>query len=608
MSRRRAAVLGAALGLALCALAAWQLSWLGAELYSPIPHGKNEDWDWQLTLYEASRALIVDYRMLPGWTPWTQGGVPLLANPEFPAFYPLFWLIPAWGTGPGLKIWILLHLWLLVLGGYVAGRELGLSPLAAHGAALAALCSAFIPEFITYGHIMYLPLGWLPIAWALQRRGRWPWAGAALAMSFLAGGHYLLVYGALLLGLDGLLRGLEAERLRWLVPALLANGLLLGQRWAAWPLGLALLAAAAWQRPAGLRRAVGPVLLAGLIAALLLGPKLTTAPALFERAERLSAQVSLSIADEYSPAMAWRVLSGQIARPSGHEGQNVFWHGAPLILGLAGLSLSGWRPPAGAPALRHMGLLGLLSWNLGWGGSTPVNLLAGLHRLPGFDLLRVVERYSLLWTLALGWGVGALLDRAWRRHRALALALAVPVGLWVWAAAPRAAAAQRLGPGRRSALRPGAFHQVEDALSNYEALRANRGKLDCWTTAWLEDPAPGLTPAGDPDYRGEVWLLETGETLEASLEPGRIEVALEAPGTVVVNQNAFRGWAVDGRPAGSHRGLLAATLPAGRHTFRYRPPGLWPGLLLSACGLAALLGFARSRAPGPAASSSGPRP
>jgi len=600
-------LLGLALGLALCGLAAWQLDWLGAGLWDPINHGENEDWDWQLTMYEAARSSIVDYRQLPVWSPWTQGGVPLWANPEFPALYPLFWLIPAMGTAAGLKVWVLLHLWLLVIGGYVGGRSAGLSPVASHGAALLLLCSAFVPGFIAYGHIMYLPIGWLPIAWALQRSGRWAWAGAALAMGFLAGGHYLLLYGALWLGLDGLLRGVDEGRLRWLAGALLLNGLLLGQSWAAWPIGLSMAAACAWiaagegTSPARLRRSLGPVVGAGIIAGLLLGAKLTTAPALFERAERLTAQLSLSIADPYTPALAWAVLTGAAERMSGHEGQNVFWSGIPLVLGLAGLALAGWRRPA-------LGVMGLSWWCLGWGGSTPVNLLEGLHRLPGFDLIRVVERYSLVWTLFLGWGAGLLIDEAWRRWRPSAL---VPIGLlvgWAVIAAPKAATDQRLGPGRHSQVPRGDFLQVEDELSNYEAVRANRGKLDCWTTAWLADPSPALRPAGHPEYKGEAWLLETGEALPVTVTPARITVDMgQRSGTAVINQNAFRGWRADGAPAGEHEGLLAAPLGPGERVFAYRPPGLPLGAGLSLFGFVALFGFARSRAPDPAASSRTPR-
>ncbi len=590
------------LGLLLCALAAWQLNWLGAGIDAPINHGRNEDWDWQLTFYEACRVALQEYRQLPLWSPWTQGGVPLWANPEFPALYPPFLLILGLGTDTGLKVWILLHQVLLIVGAYVAGRQAGLGPVAAHGAALAWLCSAFVPGFIQAGHVMYLPLGWLPLAWVAQQRGAWGWAGACLALSFLGGGHYLLLYGALWLVLDAVLRGLDRSRLRWVGLVLGVNAVLLGGHVLAWPVGVALLMALACQRPRHWRLTLPPMLGAGLLAGLLLGAKLATAPALFARAERLAPQASVRIADDYDWASAWAVLTGLAERLSGHEGQNVFWHPVPVVLGLVGLGLLVWRRPV-------VGILGLTWWCLGWGGATPLNLLEGLHRLPGFELLRVVERYSLVWTLFLGWGCGACLDAAWRRWRwvgALPVALAM-VG-WGSEAAPLARHAQQMGPGRTSQVASGDFAQTRSELSNYEALQAGVGKIDCWTTAWLADPSPSLQARGDADYRGEAWRLEDGRALAVDFTPSRVTVTLPESGTVVLNQNAFDGWEVDGVPAGAHAGLVAQALPAGRHTFSYRPPGLVPGLVLSALGVLGLFGCARRRAPGPPASGTGQPP
>jgi len=593
---------GLLLGLALFALAAWQLDWLGAELFSPINHGRNEDWDWQLTLYEACRVALVEYRQLPLWNPWTQGGVPLLANPEFPALYPPFLLIVWLGTDAGLKAWLLLHQGLVILGGYVAGREAGLSRVSAHGAALAWLCSAFVPGFILVGHVMYLPLGWLPLAWVAQRRGRWPLAGACLALSFLGGGHYLLLYGALWLGFDALLRGLRRDRLRWLGLVLGLNAVLIGCTWAWWPLAIGGVLALAWQRPAGLRHTLPPMVGAGALAALLLGVKLATAPALFARAERLASQASLRVADDYDLVGAFQVLTGAVERLSGHEGQNVFWHPAPVVLGLVGLGLLAMRRPA-------FGLVGLGFWCLGWGGATPVNLLDGLHRVPGFDLIRVVERYSLMWTPFLGWGLGAALDAAWRRFRwAGGLPVIALVGWWVAVAAPQAAQAQRLGPGRSVEVAAGAFVQTRSELTNYEAVQARKGKLDCWTTAWLEDPSEALRAVGEEGYRGEAWRLEDGTELPVDWSPAAIQVGLPEAGTVVLNQNAFDGWRVGGRVAGSHQGLIAAELPAGLYTFRYRPPGLRLGVGLSVVGLVLLVVYGRRRARVLPATGSGPTP
>ena len=151
---------GVVFGLLLFGLAYLQFDWMGAEFSAGILHGANEDWDWQLTMYEVTRLGVVDWGMMPVWNPFTQGGVPLLANPEFPLFYPPFALVLALGTEAGIKLGILFHYGLLILGCWV--REMGLSRLSAHLGAAFLVFSAFLPGFVAYGHIMFLPLGWLP--------------------------------------------------------------------------------------------------------------------------------------------------------------------------------------------------------------------------------------------------------------------------------------------------------------------------------------------------------------------------------------------------------------------------------------------------------------
>jgi len=595
---------GVLLGLALCWLAYWQFNWLGGAPGDGIVHGRNEDWDWQLSMLEVTRLGVVQFGELPVWNPFTQGGVPLLANPEFSLFYPPFALILGLGTDLGVQCWIIGHFGLLIGGCWLAGREIGLSRVSAHGAALFVLCSAFLPGFVAYGHIMFLPLGWLPLAWVAARRGWWQWAAAALAMCFLAGGHYLLLYGALWLGLDALFRGLKKENLRWIAVPLALNGLLIGSGWAKWPL----LLLTGWLllrlRPQGLGRRLKGLAATGLLCGLLLGIKFAPAPPLFERAERLEAQVALSIADAcpsqgpFDPDTCYssfpkvvRSLSGEGPRLSGHEGQNVFGSKWPIVLGLIGLCWAAFVAPA-------WGLIGLLFWCLGWGGATPVNLLEGLHRSPGFDHLRVVERYSLIWTLFLGWGAGFLVDRAARFWKGWGSApIVLLLGLWIRDAAPHSQSIMNIGPqrGRPAPLIPGEFAQIEGPHSNYEAIRAGKGKLDCWTTAWLEDPAEGLSAEGRSDYQGEAYFSSTGQSVPIAMSTSGFVVTLPVGGEVVINQNYFKGWSVDGHAVASHRGLISAHLSAGEHVFSYRPPGLGLGASFSLLGLGLLGVFGRRK-------------
>jgi hypothetical protein len=576
--------------VALAWLAWWQFRWLGTDLQTPISHGINEDWDWQLGFYEACRIALMDHGQLPAWNPYVQGGVPLLANPESPFLYPPFALILLFGSSAGLKLWVLFHLVALAAACWWAGRALGLGPIESHLPGILALCSSQLPHQTAIGHIMYLPLCWLPLAWIASRKGRWRLAGLCLAMPILAGAHHVFIYALLLLAVDALARMIDPRRAWVLGLWLLLNLLLLGQGWAFWPMAALGLVALGWQRPhpKGVPwRALLMVAGAVLLATMLCGPKLATVPTLWARAERLAPQLTFAIADDYGPLRALQVLLGQVPRPSAHNGQNVLFSPVPLVLAGLGLVQALRRKPSVA-------LAGLFFLNIGWGGATPVNLLQGLHRIPPWDHIRVVERYGAVWTLFLGffaawalWGLWRLRRPGWLRWVLTPLALAA-VAWHVHVAAPEAARHYHLGPGQAHAIPPaGDFVQVDDELTTWEAMRANRGKPRCWTTAWLDDPGPVLARE-DEGYRGEVYL-DDGTPVPATITPNRVRFEAPRAGRLVVNQNAFEGWRFQGRPAGTLEGLLSVEVPAGEGELVYRPPGLWLGLLMSILGLVVLL-------------------
>ncbi len=573
-------------GLLLCALTAWLFpAPFNAPLDAEIAHAVNEDWDWQLSSWEASRRQVLD-GIVPTWAPWISGGVPLLGNPENPALFPGFVLVLAMGSVPAMKILLMLQWWLLVWGAWWAGREIGLSPLAAHFGSLALIASSFLPEFVAWGHQMFLGLCWRPLAWVAQRRGRWALAGAALAMPLLYGAHYVFFFGVVWLVLDAVLRSLDEDRLRWFAPVLIANGLLLtvadGPANAAlfWPLAAAFLIAVLLQRPArGLLEpedALLPLLATGLVAALLIGPKVLAAGELVGVSERLTARLANPALNAgYDLGHAWDVLRGAVDRPAGHEGQNVFFSGFPVAAGLLGLSLAGWRHP-------RWGLLGLFFWSLGWADATPVNLLEGLNRLPGFDLLGKVERYSLLWTLFLGFGMGHLADRLYARAgRIGAVLMLAGTGVWLVAALPHSRQDIHSVQPAPTATE-GEFAQTRGGdLPGFESIQANLGRVDVRIAAPPDRLPEGLLSRDEPGYRGEAYLSDGGP-VPVVVMGSRSAVAVPRAGQVVLNQTWYPGWTVDGEATQPWRGLVSAQLTAGPHTFRYWPPGLGPALALAA--------------------------
>jgi hypothetical protein len=104
-------------------------------------------------------------------------------------------------------------------------------------------------------------------------------------------------------------------------------------------------------------------------------------------------------------------------------------------------------------------------------------------------------------------------------------------------------------------------------------------------------------PVHEPSYRGEAWVDGDGDAGSARVLDLRaneviVRHTLRAPGLVLVNQNAWRGWRCGGQPASERAaaefGLLGFEAAAGDGTTscRYRERLLLPGLLLSLLGVA----------------------
>ena len=135
--------------------------------------------------------------------------------------------------------------------------------------------------------------------------------------------------------------------------------------------------------------------------------------------------------------------------------------------------------------------------------------------------------------------------------------------------------------------------------SEYYNIRRGVGTVDWYGTVTIpEQTIPGryITPEGkvlrNSRYVGEAWTQTgSGEILSLTVKPNtvEVEVALEGPDTVVLNQSFLRGFITSAGEIRDHQGLLAVHLQsAGRHRIRlaYRPPHFLAGLAVS--GLAFL--------------------
>lgn len=155
---------------------------------------------------------------------------------------------------------------------------------------------------------------------------------------------------------------------------------------------------------------------------------------------------------------------------------------------------------------------------------------------------------------------------------------------------------------------------ADGAPASYPAERANVGTIECDALPGLANYAGiasrvpgyegrpneiGAHGRGEPEYRGEAFVAEGhGTATIVAWSPDRVEVRVDGaqPGDhVVLNENADPGWSAAGADVTSVAHAVAATLRAGSGsvTFRYRPRGLWLGLLLFVATVGALAWLGR---------------
>lgn len=120
------------------------------------------DWD-QFTFWNAvPRDTILRYGQFPLWNPYVNGGNVLLAHPHSPFLSPMFLFVLIFGPIIGLKIEIIVHLWIGLTGMFYLAKHLRMHKPAAYLSAFIFMLSSIYPLHLTEGHTSWLPMAFMP--------------------------------------------------------------------------------------------------------------------------------------------------------------------------------------------------------------------------------------------------------------------------------------------------------------------------------------------------------------------------------------------------------------------------------------------------------------
>lgn len=546
------------------------------------------DWDQHTLHHAVARHAIIDFFEVPLWNPYNDGGVPLLASPESRALAPGFVLTLVFGEIVGLKLEIVLHQLLAMLGALLLLRYFGVGAIGAVTGALVFGLNTWYSIHLTVGHTWALNIAYMPWVLLFQRRALVSTiyvipAALLLAVMFFGGGLYPLVMTLLLMVLSAAVDPAVHRR--------------------------------------GARRQLEVLGLIAVLALPLASVKLLPAVEHIARDPRYTAVDGGYFGTGLLNALLDRdqALTAALAeRPWEFRGtslhQGLYVGAVPLLL----IALGAFSQPRRAAPFLLVALVPL--W-IAMGTRIEPSIWAGLHNLPVFDSLRMPQRFGIAMILPAAIILGIGLDTLARLIAARWLRVAALGGIACWifvdlVLVNRSVFAEAFPIPPRDIARNEAFAQrsyqfpygpdgvprrpdlTTTSSGLYPLFLANRGAVAGFAIVPVSRNAIGM---GTPGYRGELFLDGAhGSASVTHWSPNRIEVALavEAPDVLVVNQNFDPGWRVAGdpaRPVISTRGLVSTAVGKSdeRLSFYYRPKSFVVGGWISALTLLTLPVVAR---------------
>lgn len=552
-------------------------------LYNHFENWGQRDWDETFFWSGLARTTLLEHHQFPLWNPYSRGGMEFLGYPHSSFLSPMFLCVLLFGTHAGLKIEIIIYLFLGLLGMYTLSRFLGLSKTSSCLSTCVYNLSSVYVLHLAEGHLGWMAMGLLPwffFAYLKSAQHRlWIIIAGAIFSLFLSCGS-VDVTSITIVFLTGysLFSCLKEKSLSPLIRTsivFLCSGLLLAVK-------------------------ILPML---RFLSVYTKQFIETDGISFQRVgEMLLSRGQLSLYNLQIPEL----------------GMKYAWHEYGAYIGIIPLALA--IIGLGSSFKKHWPLAGtaLICLLLAMGNKSFIPLWDLLSQLPVYNSLRVPSRYILgvVFCAALFSGMGLEFFKKpvktgmlQTKNMTIVKNIIFPcivlfvAGDLFMVNSPILKKAFIFPPEHIE--RSDSFTQNKSNLGRplnrwsdlYPSFLANKGTLNSSEIMLIQSHAVSVT---DPRYKGEVYLSDgNGQAYINTFTPNEVTVEVQADekDILVLNQNYYKGWKVIQKSrifdTVSYNGLIAfAIMPdAKRVVFSYQPNGFKIGLGISLATLSCMIGF-----------------
>lgn len=549
-------------------------------VYTFSDWGQN-DWDQFLFWNAVPKLTILKYHQFPLWNPYGNGGNVLLAHPHSSFLSPFYSAVLLLGPIRGLKIEIIAHLFIGMLGMYFIARHFRMNRISSYVPGIIFMLSPIYTLHAAEGHASWLAMAFFPWLFLFYEKGlkngRFIVGGIlALSLMLLGGSVDVLHISVTFLFIYSLFKSIELKSLRaFAVFIFIVTG-------------------------------------AAFLSALKTVPMLE----FLQQYSRITVENSGISLRVLAKMLLGRAQALYITAMPMTE-KRWAWHEYGSYVGILPLILAGIGVTVKGKKFWPLALSGAACLLIAMGSGSPFNLWRILHSLPIYASQHVPSRYILgfIFCVALLCGMGmsrlegsapVIKQKIWRfglRAGLLAGAVFLFIDLYsvdlpilrrAFGNPPlclerhedfRQRHADLEIPGQKNgnAMYP-VFLSNSGIINSYEVIAIKKGDLK--TTL-------------DADYRGEAYLAErNGDISLAHFSPNKLvlDVFARKEDRVVLNQNYYTGWQVtdngEKTRAVAYKGLVSAFVTPGYHkiTFYYLPASFIIGSFMSA-GFALFLAY-----------------